>query len=241
MADLKPESLTVSPPWTNVALDFAGPILVRGEVNKRAKLKCWVIVYTCRATRAVCMLATSGYSTADFLCKHEEFVSRKGQPVSIVSDRGTQLVSAGIVIANKDLPVNKLDWQKVTSVNNATNWHFVPIGGQHRNGLSEATVKVLKKSLSLAIHPSIELCYSELVTLLARISYSINSRPLSLKNVSPNSQQEDVLMPITPNHLLLGRASIDIPDIDYDDSTKFLANRCMMFGGKSGSRMFYPL
>ena len=74
MADLKPESLTVSPPWTNVALDFAGPILVRGEVNKRTKLKCWVIVYTCRATRAVCLLATTGYSTADFLCKHEEFV-----------------------------------------------------------------------------------------------------------------------------------------------------------------------
>ena len=102
MADLKPESLTVSPPWTNVALDFAGPILVKGEVNKRAKLKCWVLVYTCRATRAVCLLATTGYSTADFLCKHEEFVCRKGQPVSIVSDRGTQLVSAGIVIANKD-------------------------------------------------------------------------------------------------------------------------------------------
>ena len=223
MADLKPESLTVSPPWTNVALDFAGPILVRGEVNKRAKLKCWVLVYTCRATRAVCMLATTGYSTADFLCKHEEFVSRKGQPDSIVSDRGTQLVSAGIVIANKDLPVNKLDWQKVTSVNNATNWYFVPIGGQHRNGLSEATVKILKRSLSLAIHPSIELYYSELVTLLARISFSINSRPLSLKSVSTNSQQEDDLMPITPNHLLLGRASTHVPNLDYDDNTKFSA------------------
>ena len=112
---------------------------------------------------------------------------RKGRPDSIVSDRGSQLVAAGIVLANKDSPSNQLDWKKVTSVNSATDWKFVPIGGQHRNGLSEATVKVLKKSLALAIHPTVELVYAELVTLLARISYSINSRPLTIKNISPNS------------------------------------------------------
>ena len=30
-------------------------------------------------------------------------------------------------------------------------------------------------------------------------------------------------MPITPNHLLLGRATIDVPDLDYDESNKFSA------------------
>ena len=90
----------------------------------------------------MCLLATPGYSTAEFLSKHEEFVFRKGRPDSVVSDRGSQLVAAGIVIANNDLPSNKLDWKKVTSVNAATDWKFVPIGGQHRNGLSEASVKV---------------------------------------------------------------------------------------------------
>ena len=188
MSNLKEESTTVSPPWRNVALDFAGPIIVKGEVNRRAKMKVWILVYTCRATKAVCLLATPGYSTADFLSKHEEFVYRKGKPDSIVSDRGTQLVAAGITIANRDLPVNKLDWSKVTNANATTDWKFVPIGGQHQNGLSESTVKVLKRSLSLAIHPSVELTYSELVTLLARISYSINSRPLTIRNESSNSQ-----------------------------------------------------
>ena len=28
-------------------------------------------------------------------------------------------------------------------------------------------------------------------------------------------------MPLTPNHLLLGRATIDVPDIEYDESSKF--------------------
>ena len=223
MSEIREESTTVAPPWQHLALDFAGPITVKGEVNRRAKLKSWILVYTCRATKAVCLLATSGYSTADFLCKHEEMVFRKGRPESVVSDRGSQLVAAGVTIANKDLPINKLDWKQVTAVNCATNWTFVPIGGQHRNGLSEASVKVLKKSLSLAIHPSVELTYAELVTLLARISHSINSRPLSIRNVSSNSQQEDILLPLTPNHLLLGRASIDIPDLDYDTDNRFSA------------------
>ena len=180
MRDIREESLSVSPPWRNVSLDFAGPLTVRGEVNRRARMKVWILIYTCRATKSVCLLAISGYSTSDFLCKHNEFIYRKGRPDSVVSDRGSQLVAAGIVIANKDLPVNKLDWQKVTSLNAATDWQFVPVGGQHRNGLSEATVKILKKSLSSAIHPSVGLTYSELVTLLAKITFSINSRPLAV-------------------------------------------------------------
>merc|ERR1711983_657204 len=31
------------------------------------------------------------------------------------------------------------------------------------------------------------------------------------------------MMPITPNHLLLGRATIEVPDMEYDPSSKFSA------------------
>ena len=44
MADIRDEQLTVAPPWTQVALDFAGPITVKGQVNKRAKMKVWILV-----------------------------------------------------------------------------------------------------------------------------------------------------------------------------------------------------
>ena len=223
MSDIKEEQLTVAPPWSHIALDFAGPVLVKGQVNKRARLKVWILVYNCRATKSVCLLATPGYSTADFLCKHEEFVYRKGRPSTIVSDRGSQLVAGGIVVAERDMPNNKLNWQEVISKNAATDWTFVPVGGQHRNGISEATVKVMKKSLGHALHPGVVLEYAELVTLLAKITYSINSRPLSIQDTSPSSQQEDVMMPLTPNHLLLGKATIEVPDIDYDEGDKFSA------------------
>ena len=223
MSVIKDEQLTVAPPWTHVALDFAGPTKVKGQVNKRAMLKVWILVYSCRATKAVCLLATPGYSTSDFLCKHEEFVCRKGRPLTIVSDRGSQLVAAGVEIANRDFPAIKVDWKEVVSKNCATDWTFVPIGGQHRNGISEATVKVMKKSLALAFSPGTQLTYAELVTLLSKITHSINSRPLALAHTSPSSQQDDIMLPLTPNHLLLGRATIDVPDMEYDPSSKFSA------------------
>ena len=169
-------------------------------------------------SKAVCLLPTSGYSTADFLCKHEEFIARKNRPRKIVSDRGTQLVCAGIVLANKEKPEN-WKWSEVVRQNSATNWEFVPIGSQHRNGLSEAQVKVLKKSLSLALPPGTILKYSELVTLLAKISHSINSRPLGLQN----NQQDDFFSPITPNQLLLGKTDDDAPPLDYEEDDKLTA------------------
>ena len=60
-------------------------------------------------------------------------------------------------------------------------------------------------------------------TLLAKITYSINTRPLSIADTSPSSQQEDVMLPLTPNHLLLGKATIDIPDMEFDEDDRFSA------------------
>ena len=67
IAQIKEESVTVCRPWTYISLDFDGPIKVRGAVNARTRKKCLIRVYCCRFTKAVQLLATCGYSTADFL------------------------------------------------------------------------------------------------------------------------------------------------------------------------------
>ena len=84
-------------------------------------------------------------------------------------------------------------------------------------------MKVLKRSLSLSLHPGAELSYPELVTLLAKISYSVNSRPLGLANVSQSSQQEESMLPLTPNMLLLGRSSNFSPPIEFSSEENFCA------------------
>ena len=220
IAHIKPENLEVCRPWTFVSLDFAGPISCKGVVNARARRKCWILVYCCRSTKAVCLLPVAGYDTASFLVRHEEFVARKGEPKEIVTDQGSQLVAAGLVLAKKDSPEN-WDWSRIKRDNCTSTWIFVPVGSQHHNGLPESMVKVLKKSLSLSLNPGVVLSYEELVTLLARISCSINSRPLGLQNISNTDQQEDVMMPITPNHMLLGRSSPESPPLSYSDDDRF--------------------
>ena len=71
--------------------------------------------------------------------KHEEFIARKGVPKNIVSDRGTQLVKSGLILASKENP-SAWDWDKVVRNNAASSLEFLPVGAAHRNGLAEANV-----------------------------------------------------------------------------------------------------
>ena len=147
---------------------------------------------------------------------------RKGAPKKIVSDKGSQLVSSSIVVAENDRPCNSLNWGQVQADTSAvTQWEFVPSGCQWRNGICESTVKILKKSLAHALPTGVVLSYAELITLLARITHSVNSRPLSIAATSSTSQQEDIMMPITANHLLLGRSTLQVPDMEYDEGNRF--------------------
>ena len=111
----------------------------------------------------------------------------------------------------------------MTRENSTTNWEFVPIQSQQRSGLPEACVKVLKKSLAHVLHPRVILIYDEQVTLLARILYSMNQRPLGLANTSQNSLQEDQLMPLTSNMMLPGKNSNESPPLDYAEDQKCTA------------------
>ena len=221
MSLIREQQLQIAPPFTHICLDFAGPVKVSDQVSRRKFMKVWILVYSCVATKAVVLLATPGYSTQDFLCKHDEFTARYGQPRTIVSDKGSQLVKSSVKVEEKDMPVNSFNWNQVTSKNFKTKWIFVTAGGQHRNGLAESTVKVMKKSLNHALHAGQVLSYAELVTLLARIATSVNRRLLSIGRTSSSSEQNESLLPITPNHLLLGRTTSEPINLEYQEEDKF--------------------
>ena len=204
MGQLPRTSTTPGPPFTAVALDYAGPFRVRGEVSKRVTMKTWVLLYGCLATKALVLLLTSGYDTDSFLLRHEEFVSRHGNPATIYSDRGTNLVGAGGILGSSG--EEAWDWAKIVSRNKASNWTFAPVGCQWRNGFIERMVAITKSSLKRALEVGKTPTYGEMVTVLARVALAINSRPLGVSN--PGDMAEE-MSPITPNMLLIGRSNGD--------------------------------
>ena len=213
MALVRDEQLQPCPPFTHTALDYMGPMVVYDEVKKRTSMKVWVLVYTCRSTRAVCLLAVPGYNTDKFLIRHKEFVCRHGEPQTIVSDRGVSLIKAGIILDQDSHPTN-WNWRRICEVNKTTRWEFVPIGSQWRNGLCEAMVKITKKCLDRAVPADAKLTYSEFVTLLAQITYTINARPIG---VAGGQDLNNEIQPITPNQLLIGRSDMDTKPPEYDE------------------------
>ena len=75
----------------------------------------------------------------------------------------------------------------------------------------------------MALPPGTVLKYSELVTLLAKIAHSVNSRPLGIGSISQDSQQEDFMCPVTPNQLLLGKTDDTAPPLEYDEDDSLTA------------------
>ena len=75
----------------------------------------------------------------------------------------------------------------------------------------------------MSLGPGVELSYPELVTLLARIANTVSQMPLGLTNISQADQQEDVMLPITPNMMLLSRSSSESPPMEYSADDRFCA------------------
>ena len=88
MAQIPDYQLYPCPPFSFVALDFAGPYQVKAMGNSRANLKVWGLVLVCQNTRAIKMYATGGYSTDDSFTTYVRFTSNHENPLLVVSDSG---------------------------------------------------------------------------------------------------------------------------------------------------------
>ena len=89
-----PASLQVAAPPFTIGLDLIGPITINAMVNKRAKMKVWIVIFICFNVKAVCMEVAPVYSIQDFLLAYHSHISQRGDPSFVHSDRGSQLVAA---------------------------------------------------------------------------------------------------------------------------------------------------
>ena len=204
MAPLPLERLKPSPPFLNVAVDYFGPLQIKGEINRRSTGKGYGVLFTCFATRAVFADVAHNYSTEGFLTVFRRFVSIRGYPAKLYSDNGKQFVGASkeLKLAIKDL---KWDIIQDFGAEAGSEWHFSPADAPWQNGCVESLIKSIKKAIQTAIGTQV-LKFSELQTVLYEAANLVNERPIGKNPSEPDEERY-----LCPNDILLGRASSRVP------------------------------
>ena len=212
MKELPIERLQPSPPFTNLGVDFFGPFMIRGEVQKRTRGKCFGVIFTCLVSRAIHVDISSDYSTDSFLQVLRRFASIRGWPRKVYSDNGTQLVAASKELKNivKGLDEAKL---KRYGVTHGTDWNFTPEDAPWMNGATEALIKSVKKALNTIIGEQV-MRFSELQTVMFEAAQIVNQRPIGRNPTNPDDGSY-----LCPNDLLLGRASPNVPQGPFQERT----------------------
>lgn len=206
MAPLHESRLPPAPIFDSTAVDLFGPLKIRDTVKKRVSKDVWGVLFCCTVTSAIHLEVTENYSCDQFLLCLKRFLNMRGTPSRFQSDPGSQLMAAAIEVGNWDFS-NIEEW----STQRRINWHKIPTNSQHFNGTAESMIKVTKVQLNNLIR-SRNLTKGEMDTIFSDVMQIVNSRPLMTRAGS------DPLSggPITPLHLMGGRATINTPLVRFN-------------------------
>ncbi|XP_053691213.1 uncharacterized protein LOC128739741 [Sabethes cyaneus] len=187
-------------PFSYVGIDYFGPI----ESGKT--------VVTCLTMRAVHLEVAHSLTTDSCILAIRNFIARRGTPVQIVSDRGTNFIGASRELKEALQQVNQ-DKLMDYFVTPDTKWSFNPPASPHFGGVWERLVQSVKKALKhlqVTRTPTDEI----LRNTLTEIELIINSRPLTELPLNDEFSQA-----LTPNDILIGSSDGSKPPIAYDDSS----------------------
>ncbi len=168
-------------------------------------MKRWCCLFTCLSTRAVHLEVYQSLDTDSCLNAIRRFIARRGRLKVIWSDNGTNFVGASkelrefIRALNKDVIEASLAQEDLT-------WKFNPPAAPHFGGVWERPVRRSCKKVMYSVLGSRRLTDEVLTTTMAIVEQVLNARPLT----AVSADLED-LEALTPNHFLLGRASVSLP------------------------------
>ena len=164
-----------SPVFSNVGIDYAGPIIIKfGGSKSKITHKCYLAVFVCMATTAVHVEPVTSLSTKVFLNVFSRFTSRRGFLL-----RYTQImqpISVALIVSCLASQEVQDEIQTSTSKFNIS-WKFSPPRSPHFGGLWETVIKNLKIHLHKVMANNIY-TFEELLTLVTFIESILNSRPL---------------------------------------------------------------
>ncbi|XP_060757415.1 methyltransferase-like protein 23 isoform X1 [Neoarius graeffei] len=216
MGDLPEERVNPAAPFQFTSVDLFGPYQVKDDVRRRASMKVWGVLFCCMSSRAIHVELANTLTTESFLLAYQRFTSIRGHPQKIWSDPGTNFIGAKPVLEEMYTYLRQLNKESLEeyAAKNGTcwTWKILPADSPHRNGAAEAAVKVTKRALQ-SLGGGGGLTFSEFLTVLKLAANLANERPIDARVQS----REDRINYVTPNTLLLGRATQtgDFKTVDY--------------------------
>ena len=205
MGQLPPSRLDPEFVFFETGLDYAGPFTtLAGHTRRPVELKTFLAIFVCFHTKAVHLELVRDATTTAFVACLARFCGRRGLPMTIHSDHGTNFMGAkNQLSALYDLLEEKETQNAIHSYlfNQKVTWDTIPVRAPHFGGLWEAAVKAAKFHLKRLIGDQ-RLQYDELETIIISIEACLNSRPLGAMASHPL----DGVCPLTPGHFLIGRA-----------------------------------
>ena len=197
LGDLPQERVNPTPPFSNVGIDFAGPMPYRCG---KTEAKCYLVVFVCFVTKAIHLGVTKALDTQKCMKAVRRFISRRGCPAHIFSDNGTQFVgSLNEFIKLKRILKEKYGTDSLPQVvlDLGINWSTIPAKASIFGGLWEAGVKSMKLLLFKTIGTTANLYLDAVYTMLCQVKAVLISRPLTV--VSDDAKDS---YPLNPAMLL---------------------------------------
>ena len=201
--------LSQLPPFTNTGTDFAGPVYVYySEIGRRETFKSYINIFTCASTRAIHLELVPDLTTNCFINSLDRFSSRRGIPHVMVSDNAKTFKCAAKEL---DCFITSSSYQAYLA-DHRIRWFFYLEKSPWWGGFIERMVGSVKSILRKMLYRAL-LSFEEMRTILTRIESIINSRPITYTYI------DDVIEPLSPSHLLIGKRSTELPPRTTENST----------------------
>ena len=175
MADLPKERVTPrQPPFSHVGIDYFGPFVVK---QGRSQVKGYDCIFACLTVRAVHIEIAHSLDTDSFINALRRFIARRGKPVFVRTDNGTNFVSG-----EKELRtcIQKWNRQRIHEylLQQEVRWIFNSPAASHHGGIWERCIRTTRRILNVLLNEQ-ALNDEGLLTLMCELEAVINGRPIT--------------------------------------------------------------
>ncbi|XP_076661051.1 uncharacterized protein LOC143364796 [Halictus rubicundus] len=213
MGNLPAARVTEGRPFINSGIDYCGPFFIKErQFRNRTRVKVYVAVFICFATKAVHLEVVSDLTTEAFIAALKRFIARRGMCKNLYSDNGTNFIGANNELTELHQTLSKDEKFNYFLTSKSISWHFMPALSPHFGGLWEAAVKSFKHHVKRVVGEEL-FTYEQFTTFVIEIEAILNSRPLTPLSSDPND-----ISALTPGHFLIGGSLTCITETDFSKS-----------------------